>query len=98
MNEKKAYVEKAQAQLHEMEAQIDLLQAKAEGATADAKVEYLETVKDLRSRRREIEEKIDSLTVAGVDAWSELRQGISAAADDLTRALDKAKRQIGFEA
>jgi hypothetical protein len=94
MDEREAYTEQARARLNELEAQIDLLQAKAESATADAKAEYLDTVKDLRSRGRELKEKIDDLAAAGEEAWSALRNGIDTAAGDLTQSLDKARHMI----
>jgi len=97
MNSKEIQQERAEARIKEIEARISLLRAQAERAQADKKAEFAETIKDLQTRREAIEKRIADLTSAGTEAWSELREGIGRAIDELSAALSKATEQIEKE-
>jgi uncharacterized coiled-coil DUF342 family protein len=53
MYEREQYFEKAKAQLDKWNARIDELQAKADGAEADARIEYEKQINELRGKRDE---------------------------------------------
>jgi hypothetical protein len=83
--------------MKEIEARIELLQARARRAKADARIEYAGIVKDLHARREAIEERVTELATAAEEARTELRDGIDRAVDDLTDALEKATERISRE-
>ena len=76
MNDKrKAYEEKFDAQLKEWSAQISLLNAKANNAKADAKIEYHKTIDALQRKQNEAKTKLQKLKTAGDEAWEDLKAG-----------------------
>lgn len=85
-----AYKEKMAAQLKEWNAQINLLEAKVESASADLKLKHAESLRDLRAKQGRASEKMKELEKASGEAWDqvkatadtiweELKSGISAA-------------------
>jgi uncharacterized coiled-coil DUF342 family protein len=90
MDEKKAYQEKIEAQLKEASAKIAELAAKADQAKADAKLQYQEQIKTLRTMRDELNRKLMRLNDAGEGAWEDIKKGLDDAWIDLKRSLDSA--------
>jgi hypothetical protein len=90
MDTKKAYQEKAEAQLEEMKAQIGLMEAKAARAKAEAKVEYSEQLAELAQKRKDAEERLAGLKAAGSEAWRELAAGVDEAMVSLQNAVTSA--------
>jgi len=89
-----AYLEKAKAQLDEWNAELDSLEAKARGATADAKIKYDEEITAIRQRRDEAKRKFAEIQSASEDAWEQLKEGAEAAWNSLKEAVTKAKSQF----
>lgn len=87
---KKAYQEKLKSQLDEWDAKIDLLKAKASKAEAEAKIEYNETIEDLKKKRAEANDRLQKLRDAGDDAWEDMKEGIEAAWSSLGAAIKSA--------
>ena len=90
MSMKEAYEQKLQAQLDEWSAEIDKLKAKADGAEADAQLEYYKKIEGLRSMQETATNKLTELKDAGDDAWEDLKAGIDSAWDSLGNALKSA--------
>lgn len=74
-DKRKAYEEKFDAQLKEWSAQIALLNAKADKAKAEVKIEYYKTIETLRSNQDAAKMKLQELRTAGDDAWEDLKTG-----------------------
>lgn len=87
MSRKEAYEQKLQGQLDEWSAEIDKLKAKADGAEADAQVEYYKKIEELRSMQDAADNKLTELKDAGDDAWEDLKAGIDRSWDSLGNAL-----------
>jgi len=90
MAQTEAYQEKAEAQLAELQARIDLLEAKAKQAKAETKLEYEKTMENLRAQQDQITGQLAKVRSASEGAWEELRAGIDSALTDLQTSLDKA--------
>ena len=91
MNEtKEAYVQKLNAKMDEWNAEIHKLEAKADQAEAEAKIEYEKQLEDLRAKRKDLEDKIENLQQAGEIAWEDLKAGIESAWDSLGNAVNSA--------
>ena len=73
MSERDAYEQKIKAKLKEWDAQIDKLQARAEGAGADAKLDYERQLKELKAARDAAGDKLRELRNAGAENWLKLR-------------------------
>ena len=91
MNEKDLYIEKLNAQLREWSASIDVLQAKADKATADLKIGYSKRLDDLKAKRDKAQGRLDDLKAAGDDAWERMTTAIEDSWNDIKSAFDKAK-------
>ncbi len=71
--EKEQYLEKLKIQLDNWQSEVDQLQAKAEDASADLKVELEEQIANLKVKFSEGEGKFNELTDATEEAWEELK-------------------------
>ena len=74
-DKRKAYEEKFDAQLKEWSAQIALLNAKADKAKAEMKIEYYKTIETLQGKQDTARMKLQELSAAGDDAWEDLKTG-----------------------
>ncbi len=95
MKDRTEYIEKMSARLKEWDAEIQKLEAKAESARADLRDEYLEKVRDLRSKKEEAKGKLNKIRESGDDAWKELRDGLETSwkvlGDSVKSAMEKFK-------
>lgn len=95
MGIKEAYQEKMNANLHELQAKIDLLKANAEQAEAAQKVKLYEKIESLRTKQQHLHEKLAELRSASEGAWEEVKAGVELSWQDLKdsfeRAVDKFK-------
>lgn len=87
MDEKQAYQQKLDAKLDEWKAEIDKLRAKADGASADAKLQYDSQIEDLKKRRDEMEQQLEKLRNANA--------GADKAWDTMSDAMKDAWRRFG---
>ena len=74
-DKRKAYEDKFDAQLKEWNAEIALLNAKADKAKAEAKIEYYKTIETLQGKQDTARTKLQELKTAGDDAWEDLKTG-----------------------
>ena len=74
-DKRKAYEERFDAQMREWSAEIALLNAKADKAKAEAKIEYYKTIESLQGKQDAAKAKLQELRAAGDDAWEDLKTG-----------------------
>ena len=72
---RKAYEEKLDAELKELDAQTALLKAKAENAKADAKIDYYKSIDALERKQDKAKTKLQDLKTAGDEAWERVKEG-----------------------
>lgn len=94
MEKKDAYKAKIDAKLKEFGARIDELKAKAEGAEAGAKVEYMKQVETLRRKKEAAQVKLEELKKAGDEAWDKLKAGVEHATAELKDAIHNARSKF----
>lgn len=70
------------------------MRAKFRGASADARLKYMEEMEELKGRQERAEARLDALNEAGGEAWKDLRKGTEAAWDDLEAALKRARSRF----
>ena len=91
---KDAMLDKAEARMKQIDAEVDRLKAKAEEAEADHKLEVENQLSELKTRRREFSERVDALKEAGDDAITDLGKGFEQAWSTLSDAMGKAKARF----
>jgi hypothetical protein len=74
-DKRKAYEEKFDAQLKEWSAHISLLNAKADKAEAEAKIEYYKTIETLQGKQDTAKMKLQEIRTTGDDGWEDLKAG-----------------------
>ncbi|MBC7546037.1 MAG: coiled coil domain-containing protein [Candidatus Sericytochromatia bacterium] len=84
---KQIYIDKLQAQMKEWAAQADVLAAKADQAKADAKLEALARIEELKAAGSTMQAKLAEIQAAGEDSWDELKAGADKAWDTLKIAF-----------
>jgi hypothetical protein len=94
MGLKEAYQEKLEAQLKEWSAKLTLLQAKAEIAKADVKIEMQKHLQTLRAKQDAAQQKLKELQEAGADAWEKAKPGLEKAMDGLKSAWESVKQHF----
>ena len=70
-----AYVAKLKARLDKWNAKIDELEAKTQKIGADSRAELQNQIANIKEKRAEVEQKIESLRQAGDGAWKDLKAG-----------------------
>jgi len=74
-DKRKAYEEKIDAQLMEWNTEIALLNAKADKAKAEAKIEYYKTIETLQGMQDKARMKLQEIRTTGDDVWEDLKTG-----------------------
>lgn len=87
MEIQEAYRQKMAAQLKEWSAQIGLLEAKVEDASADMRIKHAEQLHELRAKQRAASEKMNELGKASGEAWQQAKITADQIWDDLKNGL-----------
>ena len=90
MSDREAYRQKLEARLDEWKAQIAELEAKAKGASADARIEYDKQIDQLKEQWKDAQARLAEMSEKQGDAWSDMKAGLDAAWDDMSAAMKKA--------
>ena len=86
-DKRKVYEAKFDAQLKEWNAEITLLNAKADKASAEAKIEYYKMIETLQGKQDTARMKLQELRTAGDDAWEDIRTGAENVWSEVTTAF-----------
>jgi len=87
---KQVYTEKAEAELREWGATIELLKGKANSSKAEAKTRYAEEIEKLQGLQTEAVQKFQELKGSGDEAWTDLKGGLDRALGELKQSLKNA--------
>ncbi len=91
MGEKReAYIAKLKAKLDDWNSEIDKLEAKVGKLNAESRAQYQNQLENLRSKRNDIDQKINDLKKSGESAWTDLKGGIESARKAMDEALKSA--------
>jgi hypothetical protein len=90
MATKEEYQAKMEGQLKEVTTKLAELMAKADKATASAKVQYQEQIKGLQAKLRETQGRLQQVKASSGEAWETLKEGTEKAWGELRAAVDNA--------
>lgn len=91
---RRAYQEKADAELRAWSARIDELLARAEAQKAEGKIELYERLEKLGAKRDTVREQLAELKESSAQAWDEVREGFEQSIYDLSSAFHSAVDRI----
>ncbi|MEM9808872.1 MAG: coiled coil domain-containing protein [Cyanobacteria bacterium P01_A01_bin.137] len=94
MSTKQLYQKEIEGKLEALDAQMAEMQAKADKAGADLKVQYYEQLRTLSERRETVQLKLQELNQSSEAAWETMKGGIENAYGELKQAFDKAVSQF----
>ena len=94
MNSKEEYIRKMQAQLEELNTEIDRLTTRAGEAKADVMDEYNEIITALKARLEGARVNIEELQQAGENAWDDLKNGIDTVWSSIQEAISSARSRF----
>jgi len=88
MDKQEAYEDKLQARMKEWDGKIEELQAKAEQANPDVRVQCLRQVEDLVDKKMAIKHKLQDLRAANGDVLEDVMKGIDRGLSELEGAVN----------
>jgi multidrug resistance efflux pump len=88
------YHGKIEAQLNQWDAEINLLKAKTQNATADAKINYQKELEELESKKIVVMKKVEELKTSGAEAYEELKNSVDKACTELKHGFDSALARL----
>ena len=89
-----AYKQKVRAQIKEMIAKVQMLEAGAEKNSADMRIKYQKNMSDWKFRFKDIEMKLDKLSDSAEERWGEIRSSIDTTMEDLRKSIENVTKQI----
>lgn len=90
MSTRDEYVKKLHAKLDEWNADLDKLEARAQGMKANTKLALHSRIDELRAQRDAVREKLGELQHSSEDAWGDLKAGVELAWESMSEALRSA--------
>ena len=87
MSRREAYERKLEAQMKEWKAEISKLQAKAEQAKAESRLQYLNQVESLKEKQRAAQDRLDALKKASEASWEDVKSSVEKAWNELGDAV-----------
>jgi multidrug resistance efflux pump len=94
MENKEAYIEKFNARIKALQADLDKLDAKARQSEADVKIKYQNEIEVLNKKKVEAQTKIDELKNISGGAWQDLKEGADKALTDLKTSWQSAMNKF----
>jgi hypothetical protein len=92
--DRRAYVDKLEAQLAVWEEDMARLEERAAEVGEDLRQEYDDQLVELREKRDVARRELDALAKTSGSAWSDVRDGVEDAWSELQEALDRAKSRF----
>ena len=89
-----AYKQKIRAQIKEMRAKMQALEAGTEKNNADMRIKYQKNMSDWKSRFKDVEMKLDKLSDSTEKSWDDIRSGIDTSMKELRKSIENATKQF----
>ena len=94
MSERELYEQRFRAKLDEWRADLAKMKAKAEGASAEARLEWQREVDALEQEIGHAEARLSEMRDARDDAWSSLKEGAEEAWTSLSDGFRRASERL----
>lgn len=94
MGLKEAYQEKIEAQIREWTAKLQEFKAKADKASADAKIHMYKHIDNLRAQKEAAQQKLNEIKAASGDSWEVLKAGSERALEEMKKTWEEMKSKF----
>jgi len=88
--EKKAYQEKMEASIQQLNAEIEKLEGKAKSYQADAKIQANRALASLKERKDQLASKLEEMKASSGDSWKDFQGNLNKAYEDIKTAITNA--------
>lgn len=88
MEARELYKQKVEAQIHEWSAKLDVLKAKSEKLTVQAKLEMQPSIDAVHAKYDTAKAKLDKIGAATDDTWDEIVKDVDHAWNDFKAAVE----------
>jgi hypothetical protein len=89
--QRRAYQDKIEASLRQLDGKIGDLEVAAKKAKGEARVEKEQAIGEIQQKRAAAARKLEMLKSSSQDAWAEIKVGLDAAIAELEKAYERAK-------
>ena len=94
MGLKEAYQEKMDAQIREWTAKLQEYKAKADMASADAKIQMYQQIDHLRPQVEAAKQKLSEIKVASGESWEALKAGSEKTLEEIKKTWEEMKSKF----
>lgn len=94
MKNKDEFIKALHAKIDQWDAEVEKLSAKVAVVEEESKTEYYKQIAELKNKRSQIKEKLDTLKSAGEEAWEDLQAGLDLAFETMSEALKSASSRF----
>jgi hypothetical protein len=94
MSKKDEYFAMMESQIRKWDAEVDLLRARTDKMSAEARIKYQEQLMAMRANRDAANQKLQEMRTASEAAWQNLQAGMDTAWASMKSALEKASSQF----
>lgn len=84
MGLKEAYLDRVEAQIKEWDADFEKMKAKAQIASAEARIEYYNKLEGMQARADQFKKEFSSFKESSGEAWEELKGGLDKAYNEMS--------------
>lgn len=91
MGLREAYLDRVEAQIKEWDADFEKMKAKAQIASAEARIEYYNKVEGLKARSDQFKTEFARVKESSGEAWEELKGGLDKAYNELSSTFSDFK-------
>ena len=90
MQSKDEYIQFLHRKIDEWNADIERLRLKADKVEAETRADLQNQIDMLKSKRGDVEERLSDLTIAGTEAWKDMKSGLDLAWEATNNAFQSA--------
>lgn len=94
MGLKEAYLDRVEAQIKEWDADFEKMKAKAQIASAEARIEYYNKLEGLKARSEQFKTEFKSFKECSSEAFDELKLGLDKAYDEMSSTFSDFKETL----
>lgn len=94
MGLKEAYQEKLEAQIREWAAKLQEYKAKADKASAAAKIQMYQQLDHLRAQKEAAQQELNELKAASGESWEALKAGSERAVAEMKKTWEEMKAKF----